>query len=70
MLPTESMKKIHGMIANLPEKTGRTLDQWIRLVAKSSASTDAERVAWLKREHGLGHFQARLVVAEAKKKSS
>ena len=63
-------KKIEGMIANLPEKTGKTLAQWIRVLAKSPAGTDAEHAAWLKREHGLGHFQARLVVSEAKKNSS
>ena len=57
------------MIANLPEKTGRTLAQWIRIVARSPVATDAERVAWLKKEHGLGHFQARLVVSEAREHS-
>ena len=56
------------MIANLPEKTGKTLAQWIRIVVKSPATTDAERVAWLKKDHGLGHFQARLIVSEARKR--
>ncbi len=58
------------MIANLRERTGRTLAQWIRIAAKSPGSTDAERAAWLKKEHKLGHFQARLVVSEARKKLS
>ncbi len=61
-------KKVQGMIANLPSKTGKTLAQWIRIAAKSPATTDAELAAWLKQEHGLGHFQARLVVSEAKRK--
>ncbi len=60
-------KKVQGMIANLPEKTGKTLAQWIRVLAKCPAATDAERAAWLKKEHGLGHFQARLVVSQARK---
>ncbi len=60
-------KKVQGMIANLPEKTGKTLAQWIRIVARSPVATDAERAAWLKKEHGLGHFQARLVVSAARK---
>ncbi len=61
-------KKVQGMIANLPEKTGKTLAQWIRIVARAPVATDAERAAWLKKEHGLGHFQARLVVSEARKR--
>lgn len=60
-------KKIQGMIANLPEKTGKTLAQWIRIAAKAPVASDADRAAWLEKEHGLGHFQARLVVSEAKK---
>ncbi len=62
-------KKLQGMIANLPEKTGKTLAQWIRIVARSPVATDAERAVWLKKEHGLGHFQARLIVSEARKHS-
>ena len=60
-------KKIQGMIANLPAKTGKTLAQWIRIAERAPVATDAERAAWLKKQHGLGHFQARLVVSEAKK---
>jgi len=63
-------KKVQGMIANLPEKTGKTLAQWIRVVTKSPCETDAERTVWLKKEHELGHFQARLVVSEARKKGA
>ena len=68
MASASHAKKVQGMIANLPEKTGKTLAQWIRIVARSPVATDAERTAWLKQEHGLGHFQARLVVSEARKR--
>ncbi len=67
MASASHTKTVQGMIANLPEKTGKTLAQWIRIVARSPAATDAERAAWLEKEHGLGHFQARLVVSQAKK---
>lgn len=60
-------KKIRGMIANLHEKTGKTLAQWIRIIAVAPVTSDAERAAWLERAHGLGHFQARLVVSQARK---
>jgi hypothetical protein len=45
---------VQDWIAGLPEKTGRSLDDWIRLVKKDGPPTEAERRAWLKGEHGLG----------------
>jgi hypothetical protein len=50
-----------AMIANLGEKTGRTLDQWLALVQKSGCSKHGEIVKWLKAEHGMGHGYANLV---------
>jgi hypothetical protein len=41
-------------IASLPEKTGRSLDEWIRFVKKSAPPGEKERRDWLKKEHGLG----------------
>jgi hypothetical protein len=40
-------------LANLKERTKRTLDEWIRIVKKSGAATEKERIAWLKQEHGI-----------------
>ncbi|HSS45230.1 MAG TPA: DUF4287 domain-containing protein, partial [Thermoanaerobaculia bacterium] len=41
-------------IARLPEKTGRTLEQWIDLVKTSGPSTEKQRRDWLKTKHKLG----------------
>jgi uncharacterized protein DUF5655/uncharacterized protein DUF4287 len=41
-------------IAELKEKTGRSLDEWIAFCNKSGPKTEAERRDWLKKEHGLG----------------
>jgi hypothetical protein len=38
----------------LPEKTGRSLDQWAELIRKSKLPTSRERREWLKTEHGHG----------------
>jgi len=38
----------------LPEKTGRSLDEWVALTRKSGPSTEKERREWLKKEHKLG----------------
>lgn len=53
------------MIANLAEKTGRTLDQWVASARASGAAKHGEIVKWLKSEHGLGHGYANLVAAKA-----
>ena len=41
-------------VAELKEKTGRTLNEWIALVKKEGPSTEKERRDWLKNEHRLG----------------
>jgi Domain of unknown function (DUF5655)/Domain of unknown function (DUF4287) len=45
---------VQKWIAELPEKTGRSLEQWIQLVKREGPKTEAERRAWLKKEHGFG----------------
>jgi hypothetical protein len=45
---------VQKWIAELPEKTGRTLEEWLRLVKKEGPPTEAERRQWLKEKHGLG----------------
>jgi hypothetical protein len=50
-----------AMVANFPEKTGKPLDAWLKLVAKQKLAKHGEIVAWLKSEHGMGHGFANLV---------
>jgi hypothetical protein len=45
-------------IASLKEKTGRSLEEWLKLVKKSGPPTENERRAWLKSEHGLATMSA------------
>ena len=56
-----------SMIATLSEKTGRSLEQWLEIASRAPADGFMDRVNWLKSVHGLGHFQARLVVEEARR---
>jgi hypothetical protein len=49
-----SLGMYQSSLAALKQKTGRTLDEWIKLVQKSGPATEKERHAWLKAEHGLG----------------
>lgn len=52
---------------NLPEKTGRSLTQWVELVKQEGPADRKGRIAFLKEVHKLGHVQASVVVYEAEK---
>lgn len=41
-------------IAELKQKTGRTLEEWLKFIKKEGPPTETERRDWLKQEHGLG----------------
>lgn len=49
------------MIENLQVKTGKSLDQWVRIVKSSGQEKHGQIVAFLKKEHGIGHGYANLV---------
>lgn len=49
------------MIANLKDKTGKSLEQWISIAKKSGAAKHGEIVKMLKTEHGMTHGFANLV---------
>jgi Domain of unknown function (DUF5655)/Domain of unknown function (DUF4287) len=45
---------VQTWVVSLPEKTGRSLDEWIRLVQKVGPASEKDRRDWLKAKHGLG----------------
>jgi len=49
-----SVAMVQKWIDDLPVKTGRSLDEWLKFIKKSGPKTEAERRDWLKKEHGLG----------------
>jgi hypothetical protein len=54
------------MIENLPEKTGKSLQQWKTLLASRAFSKHSEAVNYLKKEHGVTHGYANTIVALSK----
>lgn len=50
----------NAMIANMKEKTGKTLEQWIAIVKKTGASKHGEIVKILKTDFGMTHGFANL----------
>ena len=51
----------HTMIKNLPDKTGNSLDQWLRILASEELEKHGEIVKWLKAEHAVTHGFANLI---------
>jgi hypothetical protein len=58
---TKSIYSVHPGVAmvqkaiqDLPAKTGRSLEDWLKLIKKSGPRTEKDRREWLKAEHGLG----------------
>ena len=63
-------KALKTMIDNMPEKTGKSLDQWIKLLKEHSFQKHSEAVKYLKTEHGVTHGFANTIVTLSKKDSS
>jgi hypothetical protein len=57
-------------VAELEQKTGRSLDEWLRLIKKSGPKDEESRRQWLKTEHGLGTNAAGWLAERAEGKSS
>ncbi len=55
----------HKVVANMKEKTGRSLEEWIALVRKQGPPAEKERALWLKTRHGLGTLYAQWIAAQS-----
>lgn len=53
------------MIDNMKEKTGKTLEQWLKIVAKTKIEKHMQIIKHLKAEHGLTHGYANMVAHQA-----
>jgi hypothetical protein len=49
-----SLAIMQNVIANMKTKTGRSVDEWVKFIAKNGPKTEVERRDWLKKEHKLG----------------
>jgi hypothetical protein len=59
---------VQKWVAELPQKTGRSLEEWIALVKKSGPATEKERRDWLKKNHKLGTNSAWWIAERAEGK--
>jgi hypothetical protein len=45
---------VQKWVAEMPAKTGRSLEEWIDFIRSKGPATEKERRDWLKNEHGIG----------------
>ncbi len=57
---------LQKMIDNMPEKTGKSLEQWKALLATKSFAKHSEAVNFLKKEHQVTHGFANTIVTLSK----
>jgi len=57
---------LQTMIDNMPEKTGKSIEQWKALLAKKSFPKYSESVNFLKKEYGVTHGYANTIVQLSK----
>tara|TARA_R110002167_G_scaffold27871_8_gene94572 strand:- start:187 stop:729 length:543 start_codon:yes stop_codon:yes gene_type:complete len=61
---------LQTMIDNMPEKTGRSLQEWKALLGSKSFVKHSEAVKYLKEEHGVTHGFANTIVRLSKEDNS
>ncbi len=57
---------LEAMIKNMPEKTGKPLEAWLKIVKRSGLEKHGEIMKLLKGEHGMTHGFANLVSSKAR----
>jgi predicted transport protein len=64
-MPIQPNDMSAAVTRNLPEKTGRSIEEWVALVNEHGPAVRKDRIGWLKSEHGLGHVTASIIVGTA-----
>ena len=55
-----------AMIKNMVDKTGRSIDDWIKIVSKQKINKHNEIVHFLKRDYSITHGYANLIAHKSK----
>lgn len=63
-------KALETMINNMPEKTGKTLEEWFVILAKENFEKHGVAVKFLKSEYGVTHGFANTIVTLSKQDDS
>lgn len=52
----------NAIVKNLPEKTGKSLDDWLDVLLEENLSDTKQMKYCLKEKYKVGHFQAQTIV--------
>ncbi|MBG6129974.1 hypothetical protein IWQ47_001943 [Aquimarina sp. EL_43] len=63
-------KALQTMIDNMPEKTGKSLDEWKAILKEKSFTKHSEGVKFLKTEHNVTHGFANTIVTLSKEENN
>ena len=63
-------KALQTMIENMPEKTGKTLDEWAQILDKKNFEKHSMAEKFLKTEHGVTHRFANTIVTLSKENNN
>lgn len=63
-------KALKTMIDNMPEKTGKSLDEWKMILKEKSFEKHSEAVKYLKTEHNVTHGFANTIVTLSKEEKN
>lgn len=63
-------KALQTMIDNMPEKTGKSLEEWRKILKEKSFNKHSEGVKFLKLEYGVTHGFANTIVALSKEENN
>ncbi|WP_269521293.1 DUF4287 domain-containing protein [Alteromonas sp. BMJM2] len=63
-------KALQTMIDNMPEKTGKKLEEWLKILKKENFEKHSIAVKFLKTEYGVTHGFANTIVALSKEVDS
>jgi len=64
-MPKSPEEMAASMFANVEEKTGKTLDAWLKIITKTKLAKHREILNHLKAEHGVTHGYANLIASKA-----
>ncbi|MBA6264544.1 DUF4287 domain-containing protein [Colwellia sp. Bg11-12] len=62
-------KALQTMIENMPDKTGKRLEEWIQILKKERFEKHSMAVKFLKTEHGVTHGFANTIVTLSKERT-
>ncbi|WP_339334661.1 MULTISPECIES: DUF4287 domain-containing protein [unclassified Croceitalea] len=62
-------KALQTMISNMPEKTGKSLEEWKSILKKKAFTKHSEGVNFLKKEHQVTHGFANTIVTLSKEEN-